>query len=78
MKDLIIEYRNGKFVQLMVDGVEMKHITSIQFSHNYGEDLPTLTISGQVFAEYQKGAEKLEEVDKQAAWRSEVTRELNE
>lgn len=33
MKDLIIEYRDGKFVQLAIDGVEMKHITSIQFSH---------------------------------------------
>ncbi|WP_277421686.1 hypothetical protein [Enterobacter asburiae] len=30
MKDLIIEYRDGKFVQLAIDGVEMKNVTSIQ------------------------------------------------
>ncbi len=36
MKDLIIEYRDGKFVQLAIDGVEMKHVTSIQYSHTLG------------------------------------------
>jgi hypothetical protein len=29
MKDLSIEYRNGKFVRLVIDGVEMKDVTSI-------------------------------------------------
>lgn len=78
MKDLIIEYRDGKFVQLVVDGVEMKRITSIQFSHAVGENLPTLTLSGHVFAEYAKGAEKLEEVEKQVSWHDEVKRIMNE
>ncbi|MHC0023222.1 hypothetical protein [Enterobacter vonholyi] len=44
MKDLIIEYRDGKFVQLAIDGVEIKHVTSIQFSHAVGENVPTLTV----------------------------------
>lgn len=78
MKDLIIEYRDGKFVQLVVDGVEMKRITSIQFSHAVGENVPTLTLSGHVFAECLKGAEKLEEVEKQASWHDEVKRIMNE
>lgn len=51
MKDLIIEYRDGKFVQLAIDGVEMKRVTSIQFSHTLGEDVPTLTVSGHVWAD---------------------------
>ncbi|WP_431623819.1 hypothetical protein [Citrobacter freundii] len=48
MKDLIIEYRDGKFVQLAIDGVAMKTVTSIQFSHTVGENVPTLTFSGHV------------------------------
>ncbi|MFL4244878.1 hypothetical protein [Escherichia coli] len=64
MKDLIIEYRDGKFVQLAIDGVEMKRLTSIQFSHAVGQDVPTLTVSGHVISEYGKGAHKLEQVDK--------------
>ncbi|MEA5226114.1 hypothetical protein VB296_25155 [Enterobacter cloacae] len=77
MKDFIIEYRDGKFVQLVVDGVEMKRITSIQFSHAVGENVPTLTLSGHVLAEHGKRAGKLEEVEKQEVWRDEVIRELN-
>ncbi|WP_279452881.1 hypothetical protein [Escherichia coli] len=61
MKDLIIEYRDGKFVQLAIDGVEMKRVTSIQFSHTVGDDVPTLTVSGHVWSEYGKGDHKLEQ-----------------
>lgn len=67
MKDLIIEYRDGKFVQLAIDGVEMKRVTSIQFSHTVGENVPTLTVSGHVWSEYGKGDHKLEQVDKHSA-----------
>lgn len=67
MKDLIIEYRDGKFVQLAIDGVEMKSVTSIQFSHTVGENVPTLTVSGHVRTEYGKGDQKLEQVNKHSA-----------
>ncbi|HAU5689089.1 MULTISPECIES: hypothetical protein [Citrobacter freundii complex] len=67
MKDLIIEYRDGKFVQLAIDGVEMKSVTSIQFSHTVGENVPTLTVSGHVWSEYGKGDQKLEQVNKHSA-----------
>lgn len=67
MKDLSIEYRDGKFVQLVIDGVEMKRVTSIQFTHTVGEDVPTLTVSGHVLPEYEKGNRKLEQVGKHSA-----------
>ncbi|EMN5401292.1 MULTISPECIES: hypothetical protein [Enterobacter cloacae complex] len=67
MKDLSIEYRDGKFVRLVIDGVEMKRVTSIQFSHTVGENVPTLTVSGHVLPEYGTCAQKLEQVDKHSA-----------
>lgn len=67
MKDLIIEYRDGKFVQLAIDGVEMKNVTSIQFSHAVGQEVPTVTVSGHVVSGRGKGTQKLEQVDKQSA-----------
>lgn len=67
MKDLSIEYRDGKFVQLVIDGVEMKRVTSIQFTHTVGEDVPTLTVSGHVWPDHDKGNPKLEQVDKHSA-----------
>lgn len=67
MKDLIIEYRDGKFVQLAIDGVEMKNVTSIQFSHAVGQDVPTVTVSGHVVSGRGKGTQKLEQVDKHSA-----------
>jgi hypothetical protein len=66
MKDLSIEYRNGKFVRLVIDGVEMKDVTSIQFSHAVGQEVPTVTVSGHVVSG-GKGAQKLEQVDKHSA-----------
>ncbi|HHT2393978.1 TPA: hypothetical protein ACTYLK_004824 [Enterobacter kobei] len=67
MKDLIIEYRDGKFVQLAIDGVEMKNVTSIQFSHAVGQEVPTVTVSGRVVSGRGKGTQKLEQVDKHSA-----------
>lgn len=67
MKDLSIQYRDGKFVQLMIDGVEMKHVTSIQLSHTVGEDVPTLTVSGHVWSEHGKSEQPLQHVGKQSA-----------
>ncbi|CZV07966.1 Uncharacterised protein [Enterobacter hormaechei] len=78
MKDLIIEYRDGKFVQLAIDGVAMKTVTSIQFSHTAGENVPTLTFSGHVRPEHGKGDQKLEQVDKQTSWNDEVKQIMNE
>lgn len=78
MKDLIIEYRDGKFVQLVIDGVAMKTVTSIQFSHTVGENAPMLTFSGHVWPEYGKHTQKLEQVDKQTSWHDEVKRIMNE
>ncbi|EMK1204884.1 hypothetical protein OUHCRE2_47840 [Enterobacter asburiae] len=67
MKDLSIEYRNGKFVRLVIDGVEMKNVTSIQFSHAVGQEVPTVTVSGHVVSGRGKGTQKLEQVDKHSA-----------
>lgn len=67
MKDLSIEYRDGKFVRLVIDGVEMKNVTSIQFSHAAGQEVPTVTVSGHVVSGRGKGTEKLEQVDKHSA-----------
>ena len=67
MKDLSIEYRDGKFVSLVIDGVVMKEVMSIQFSHAVGQDVPTVTISGHVVSGHGKGDQKLEQVDKHSA-----------
>lgn len=67
MKDLSIEYRNGKFVRLVIDGVEMKDVTSIKFSHAVGQEVPTVTVSGHVVSGRGKGTQKLEQVDKHSA-----------
>jgi hypothetical protein len=57
MKDLSIEYRNGKFVRLVIDGVEMKDVTSIQFSHAVGQEVPTVTVSGHVVSGWERHSE---------------------
>lgn len=67
MKDLSIEYRNGKFVRLVIDGVEMNGVTSIQFSHAVGQEVPTVSISGHVVSGHGTGAQKLEQVNKHSA-----------
>ncbi|MBK4638255.1 hypothetical protein JJP82_08745 [Enterobacter hormaechei] len=78
MKDLSIEYRNGKFVRLVIDGVEMKNVTSIQFSHAVGQEVPTVTVSGHVVSGRGKGTQKLEQVDKQTSWHDEAKQIMNE
>ena len=45
MKDLKIEYRNGTLVELSIDGVRFNSVTSIGFSHEVGETLPTVSLS---------------------------------
>lgn len=67
MKDFIIEYRDGKLVQLAIDGVKMTRVTSINFSHAVGEDVPTLTVSGHLWPEHGKIEQLLQQVDKQSA-----------
>ncbi|WP_289394987.1 hypothetical protein [Pantoea stewartii] len=64
MKDLKIEYRDGKFVHVVVDGVEMNHITAIQFSHEVGETLPTLSLSGHMMSGPDKSGKEREQVNK--------------
>lgn len=64
MKDLSIVYRDGKFVHVVVDGVEMNQITAIQFSHQVGETVPTLSLSGHLISGLSQSGNKLEQVDK--------------
>lgn len=64
MKDLSIVYRDGKFVHVVLDGVEMNQITAIQFSHQVGETVPTLSISGHLISGPSKSGRELEQVDK--------------
>lgn len=64
MKDLSIVYRDGKFVHVVVDGVEMNQITAIQFSHKVDEDVPTLSLSGHLISGLSQSGNKLEQVDK--------------
>lgn len=45
MKDLIIEYRDGKLAELRVDGVLLEGVTSLGFSHFVGKETPELTIN---------------------------------
>ncbi|HIH9666568.1 TPA: hypothetical protein ACYVBH_004509 [Klebsiella pneumoniae] len=42
MKDLKIEYRDGKLIELRVDGVLMEGVTAISFSHEAGKTQPEL------------------------------------
>jgi len=45
MQDLKIEYRDGKLVELSIDGVSFKTITAITFNHEVGETLPTVSLT---------------------------------
>ncbi|EPN9631520.1 serine acetyltransferase [Cronobacter sakazakii] len=45
MKDLKIEYQDGKLVELSIDGVSFNTVTAISFSHEVGETLPTVTLT---------------------------------
>lgn len=45
MQDLKIEYRDGKLVDLSIDGVKFKTATAITFNHEVGETLPTVSLT---------------------------------
>ncbi len=45
MQDLKIEYRDGKLVELSIDGVSFKTVTAITFNHEIGETLPAVSLS---------------------------------
>ncbi|WP_024558299.1 serine acetyltransferase [Franconibacter pulveris 1160] len=45
MKDLKIEYQDGKMVELSIDGVSFNTVTAISFSHEVGETLPTVSLT---------------------------------
>ncbi|WP_339026109.1 serine acetyltransferase [Leclercia pneumoniae] len=45
MQDMKIECRDGKLVELSIDGVSFKSITAINFSHEVGETLPTVSLT---------------------------------
>ncbi len=45
MQDLKIEYRDGKLVELSIDGVSFKNVTAITFNHEVGETLPIVSLS---------------------------------
>lgn len=45
MKDLKIEYQDGKLVELSIDGVSFNTVTAITFSHEVGETLSTVSLT---------------------------------
>jgi len=45
MKDLKIEYRDGKLSELIIDGVSFNSITAINLNHAVGETLPTVSLT---------------------------------
>lgn len=45
MKYMKIEYRDGKLVELLIDGIDFSSATSASFHHVAGEGVPVLTIS---------------------------------
>lgn len=45
MKDLKIEYRDGKRVEFSIDGIQFNSVTAIGFSHEVGETLPSVSMS---------------------------------
>ena len=45
MQDLKIEYREGKLIELSIDGVKFNGVTAIGFTHEVGETLPTVSLS---------------------------------
>lgn len=45
MKDLKIEYRDGKLVEFSIDGIRFDSVTAIGFTHEVGETLPSVSMS---------------------------------
>lgn len=48
MQDLKIEYRDGKLVELSIDGVSFLSASAISFSHTANETLPTIILTMSV------------------------------
>lgn len=45
MKDLKIEYRDGRLVEFSIDGIQFNSVTAIGFSHEVGQTMPTVSMS---------------------------------
>lgn len=45
MQDLKIEYREGKLVELSIDGVSFSLVTAVSLHHEAGEALPMVTLT---------------------------------
>lgn len=45
MKDLKIEYRDGKLIEFSIDGIQFNSVTAIGFSHEVGDTLPSVSMS---------------------------------
>lgn len=45
MRDLKIQYQNGKLVELSIDGLDFKTITAITLRHDISEVLPNVTLT---------------------------------
>ncbi|MER3686599.1 serine acetyltransferase [Klebsiella pneumoniae] len=48
MQDLKIEYRDGRLVELSIDGVSFLSASAISFSHTANETLPTIILTMSV------------------------------
>lgn len=45
MKDLKIEYREGRLIEFSIDGIQFNSVTAIRFSHEVGETMPSVSMS---------------------------------
>lgn len=45
MKDLTIEYRDGRLIEFSIDGIKFNSVTAITFSHEVGETLPSVSMT---------------------------------
>lgn len=45
MQDMKIEYRDGKLVELSIDGISFKSVTAISLSHEVGKTLPVVNLT---------------------------------
>lgn len=50
MQDMKIEYRDGKLVELSIDGVSFLSASAISFSHTANEEPPTIILTMSVGA----------------------------
>ncbi|ELQ6012512.1 serine acetyltransferase [Cronobacter sakazakii] len=69
MKDLKIEYQDGKLVDLSIDGVTFSAVTAITFSHEVGEALPAVSLTfplgiGERLAAARPNPENLRNIEK--------------